>query len=59
MQKLKRLFDSGKDHNLLAMDGIDPNDIATLLKLYLRERKSFSDSTKLDCSIVQALFADY
>lgn len=40
VQKLKRLFDSGKDHNLMTMDGIDPNDIATLLKLYLRERKS-------------------
>ncbi|KAG0046423.1 hypothetical protein BGZ83_008418 [Gryganskiella cystojenkinii] len=37
VQKLKRMFESGKDHNLLAMDGIDPNDIATLLKLYLRE----------------------
>lgn len=39
VQKLKLMFDSGKDHNLLAMDAIDPNDIATLLKLYLRERK--------------------
>ncbi|KAF9928493.1 hypothetical protein FBU30_002342 [Linnemannia zychae] len=37
VQKLKLMFDSGKDHNLLTMDGIDPNDIATLLKLYLRE----------------------
>ncbi|KAG0329056.1 hypothetical protein BG004_002421 [Podila humilis] len=37
VQKLKKMFDSGKDYNLLAMDGIDPNDIATLLKLYLRE----------------------
>ncbi|KAG0369973.1 hypothetical protein BGX24_002220 [Mortierella sp. AD032] len=37
VQKLKLMFDSGKDHNLLAMDAIDPNDIATLLKLYLRE----------------------
>jgi len=39
------MFDSGKDYNLLAMDGIDPNDIATLLKLYLRERK-WSDTLK-------------
>ncbi|KAI1320282.1 hypothetical protein EDD11_001497 [Mortierella claussenii] len=37
VQKLKKNFDSGKDYNLLAMEGIDPNDIATLLKLYLRE----------------------
>ncbi|KAG0209377.1 hypothetical protein BGX28_010365 [Mortierella sp. GBA30] len=37
VQKLKRMFDTGKDYDLLAMDGIDPNDIATLLKLYLRE----------------------
>ncbi|KAF9944401.1 hypothetical protein BGZ70_004689, partial [Mortierella alpina] len=37
VQKLKKMFDTGKDHNLLAMEGIDPNDIATLLKLYLRE----------------------
>ncbi|KAG0266853.1 hypothetical protein BG011_000468 [Mortierella polycephala] len=37
VQKLKRMFDTGKDLNLLTMDGIDPNDIATLLKLYLRE----------------------
>ncbi|KAG0054331.1 hypothetical protein BGZ83_011437 [Gryganskiella cystojenkinii] len=37
VQKLKRMFDSGRDYNLLAMDAIDPNDIATLLKLYLRE----------------------
>ncbi|KAF9386487.1 hypothetical protein CPB97_003661 [Podila verticillata] len=37
VQKLKKMFDSGKDYNLLVMDGIDPNDIATLLKLYLRE----------------------
>ncbi|KAG0029183.1 hypothetical protein BGZ81_004045 [Podila clonocystis] len=37
VQKLKKMFDSGKDYNLLAMDGVDPNDIATLLKLYLRE----------------------
>lgn len=41
MQKLKKMFDTGKDHNLLAMEGIDPNDIATLLKLYLRECKFF------------------
>src|SRR5690606_34443288 len=40
VQKLKRMFDTGKDLNLLTMDGIDPNDIATLLKLYLRECKS-------------------
>lgn len=39
------MFDSGKDYNLLAMDGIDPNDIATLLKLYLRERK-WSDTLR-------------
>ncbi|KAF9958440.1 hypothetical protein BGZ72_000359 [Mortierella alpina] len=31
------MFNTGKDYDLLAMDGIDPNDIATLLKLYLRE----------------------
>ncbi|KAF9419686.1 hypothetical protein BGZ94_009338 [Podila epigama] len=37
VQKLKKMFDSGKDYDLLAMDSIDPNDIATLLKLYLRE----------------------
>ncbi|KAF9275242.1 hypothetical protein BGZ68_010928 [Mortierella alpina] len=37
VQKLKRMFDTGKDYDLLAMEGIDPNDIATLLKLYLRE----------------------
>ncbi|KAG0308801.1 hypothetical protein BGZ97_013248 [Linnemannia gamsii] len=37
VQKLKRMFDSGKDYNLLTMDAIDANDIATLLKLYLRE----------------------
>ncbi|KAF9113232.1 hypothetical protein BGX27_001979 [Mortierella sp. AM989] len=37
VQKLKRIFDTGKDYNLMKMDGIDPNDIATLLKLYLRE----------------------
>ncbi|KAG0244408.1 hypothetical protein BGW41_007700 [Actinomortierella wolfii] len=40
VQKLKRLFDTGADHNLLAMDHLDPNDIATLLKLYLRELPS-------------------
>ncbi|KAG0369942.1 hypothetical protein BC939DRAFT_457268 [Gamsiella multidivaricata] len=40
VQKLKRMFDTGKDYNLLTMDGIDPNDIATLLKLYLRELPS-------------------
>lgn len=33
------MFDTGQDYNLLAMDAIDPNDIATLLKLYLRERE--------------------
>ncbi|KAG0321693.1 hypothetical protein BGZ99_003748 [Dissophora globulifera] len=37
VQKLKKIFDTGKDYNLLAVGGIDPNDIATLLKLYLRE----------------------
>ncbi|KAF8959196.1 hypothetical protein BGZ46_001815 [Entomortierella lignicola] len=37
VQKLKKMFDTGKDLNLLTMDAIDPNDIATLLKLYLRE----------------------
>ncbi|KAF9170786.1 hypothetical protein BGX21_008430 [Mortierella sp. AD011] len=37
VQKLKKMFDSGKDIKLLTMDAIDPNDIATLLKLYLRE----------------------
>ncbi|KAI8363499.1 Rho GTPase activation protein [Mortierella sp. GBAus27b] len=37
VQKLKKMFDTGKDHNLLATEGLDPNDIATLLKLYLRE----------------------
>ncbi|KAF8940960.1 hypothetical protein BGZ58_003692 [Dissophora ornata] len=37
VQKLKRIFDTGRDYNLMAMDAIDPNDIATLLKLYLRE----------------------
>ncbi|GJJ76680.1 hypothetical protein EMPS_09039 [Entomortierella parvispora] len=37
VQRLKRVFDSGRDFDLLAADGIDPNDIATLLKLYLRE----------------------
>ncbi|KAG0024585.1 hypothetical protein BGZ81_007644 [Podila clonocystis] len=31
------MFDTGQDYDLLAMDAIDPNDIATLLKLYLRE----------------------
>ncbi|KAF9174688.1 hypothetical protein BGX21_001470 [Mortierella sp. AD011] len=40
VQKLKRMFDTGKDYNLMTMDGIDPNDIATLLKLYLRELPS-------------------
>ncbi|KAI7826576.1 Rho GTPase activation protein [Gamsiella multidivaricata] len=40
VQKLKKMFDTGKDINLLAMDAIDPNDIATLLKLYLRELPS-------------------
>lgn len=45
VQKLKKMFDSGKDYNLLVMDGIDPNDIATLLKLYLRERK-WSDTLR-------------
>ncbi|KAF8980985.1 hypothetical protein BGZ46_003405 [Entomortierella lignicola] len=34
------MFDTGGDYNLLNMDGIDPNDIATLLKLYLRELPS-------------------
>ncbi|KAF8930443.1 hypothetical protein BGZ52_001098 [Haplosporangium bisporale] len=37
VQRLKRMFDTGQDYDLLAMDAIDPNDIATLLKLYLRE----------------------
>ncbi|KAF9323135.1 hypothetical protein BG006_001736, partial [Podila minutissima] len=37
VQRLKRMFDTGQDYDLLAMDDIDPNDIATLLKLYLRE----------------------
>ncbi|KAG0006384.1 hypothetical protein BGZ79_000031 [Entomortierella chlamydospora] len=40
VQKLKRMFDTGRDYNLMTMDGIDPNDIATLLKLYLRELPS-------------------
>ncbi|KAF9156707.1 hypothetical protein BG015_002502 [Linnemannia schmuckeri] len=40
VQKLKRMFDTGKDYNLLTMDAIDANDIATLLKLYLRELPS-------------------
>ncbi|KAF9112869.1 hypothetical protein BGX27_002670 [Mortierella sp. AM989] len=40
VQKLKKMFDSGKDINLLSMEAIDPNDIATLLKLYLRELPS-------------------
>ncbi|KAF9343634.1 hypothetical protein BGX26_005434, partial [Mortierella sp. AD094] len=40
VQKLKKMFDSGKDLKLLTMDAIDPNDIATLLKLYLRELPS-------------------
>ncbi|KAI8601974.1 hypothetical protein EDD21DRAFT_404051 [Dissophora ornata] len=40
VQKLKRIFDTGRDYNLMAMDAIDPNDIATLLKLYLRELPS-------------------
>ncbi|KAG0269599.1 hypothetical protein BGZ95_002007 [Linnemannia exigua] len=40
VQKLKRMFDTGKDYNLLTMDAIDSNDIATLLKLYLRELPS-------------------
>ena len=39
VQRLKRVFDSGRDYDLLDADGIDPNDIATLLKLYLRECK--------------------
>ncbi|KAF9928890.1 hypothetical protein FBU30_002032 [Linnemannia zychae] len=39
VQKLKRMFDTGKDYNLLAMETTDPNDIATLLKLYLREQQ--------------------
>lgn len=33
------MFDTGQDYDLLAMADIDPNDIATLLKLYLRERE--------------------
>ncbi|KAF9570916.1 Rho GTPase-activating protein 29, partial [Lunasporangiospora selenospora] len=38
VQKLKRIFDTGKDYDLLARkDDIHPWDIATLLKLYLRE----------------------
>lgn len=45
VQKLKKMFDTGKDHNLLVMDAIDPNDIATLLKLYLRECKSLDWAT--------------
>ncbi|KAF9437456.1 hypothetical protein BGZ76_000662 [Entomortierella beljakovae] len=40
VQKLKKMFDSGKDIKLLSMEAIDPNDIATLLKLYLRELPS-------------------
>ncbi|KAG0325271.1 hypothetical protein BGZ99_000848 [Dissophora globulifera] len=40
VQKLKRMFDTGRDFNLMTMDAIDPNDIATLLKLYLRELPS-------------------
>ncbi|KAF9359706.1 hypothetical protein BGX26_011654 [Mortierella sp. AD094] len=40
VQKLKRMFDTGRDYNLMTMDGIEPNDIATLLKLYLRELPS-------------------
>ncbi|KAF9428115.1 hypothetical protein BGZ94_003349 [Podila epigama] len=40
VQRLKRMFDTGRDYDLLAMDAIDPNDIATLLKLYLRELPS-------------------
>lgn len=39
VQKLKKMFDTGKDHNLMTMEALDPNDIATLLKLYLRERR--------------------
>ncbi|KAF9912467.1 hypothetical protein EC991_010554 [Linnemannia zychae] len=39
VQKLKRMFDTGKDYDLLSMDAIDANDIATLLKLYLREHR--------------------
>jgi hypothetical protein len=45
VQKLKRMFDSGKDYNLLTMDAIDANDIATLLKLYLRECKCDIDDS--------------
>ncbi|KAF9130655.1 hypothetical protein BGW39_002797, partial [Mortierella sp. 14UC] len=40
VQRLKRMFDTGKDYDLLTMDAIDANDIATLLKLYLRELPS-------------------
>ncbi|KAF9980053.1 hypothetical protein BGZ65_005622, partial [Modicella reniformis] len=40
VQKLKQMFDTGKDYDLFTMDAIDPNDIATLLKLYLRELPS-------------------
>ncbi|KAI1319822.1 hypothetical protein EDD11_002816 [Mortierella claussenii] len=40
VQRLKRMFDTGRDYNLLEMDGIEPNDIATLFKLYLRELPS-------------------
>ncbi|KAF9359100.1 Rho GTPase-activating protein 22 [Mortierella sp. NVP85] len=37
VQKLKQMFDTGKDYDLLTIGTFDPNDIATLLKLYLRE----------------------
>ncbi|KAF9578575.1 hypothetical protein BGW38_005558 [Lunasporangiospora selenospora] len=36
VQKLKKDFDTGKDLDLMKLDP-DPNDIATLLKLFLRE----------------------
>ncbi|KAG0332085.1 hypothetical protein BG000_010351 [Podila horticola] len=62
------MFDTGQDYDLLAMDAIDPNDIATLLKLYLRELLSYlchhlskiaahSDTTKMTVSNLGVVFA--
>ncbi|KAG0267080.1 hypothetical protein BG011_009152 [Mortierella polycephala] len=59
VQRLKKLFDTGKDHDLLAMKGTDPNDIATLLKLYLRECLVFAPTLSIGSVLFKALLGGY
>ncbi|KAF9196943.1 hypothetical protein BGZ50_004530 [Haplosporangium sp. Z 11] len=59
VQRLRKLFDTGKDYDLLAMKGTDPNDIATLLKLYLRECLVFAPTLSIGSVLFKALLGGY